>query len=175
MTLEVSSQRAAYFIKWSVISSWKFSILSFNIRPHWWLSCNSAVWHGHCAGVLGDGSIVRKNDGVMVESIPLDKRPPAATCTFGPPDTWGDLYWNVLCWNATGPRVAEQSLMQGSQIKWCMQTGSACHPRWKALAQRYYINKTHAPENVNYLPPAPLDGPRLMAKLGLIWGRWGPV
>lgn len=82
MTLEVSSQRAAYFIKWSVISSWKFSILSFNIRPHWWLSCNSAVWHGHCAGVLGDGSIVRKSDGVMVESIPLDKRPPAATCTF---------------------------------------------------------------------------------------------
>ncbi|KAK7909729.1 hypothetical protein WMY93_014413 [Mugilogobius chulae] len=42
-----------------------------------------------------------------------------------------------------------------------------------ALAQCGYINKTHAPENVNYLPAAPFDGPHLMAKLGLIYRGWG--
>uniref|UniRef100_A0AAV2KVD5 Uncharacterized protein n=1 Tax=Knipowitschia caucasica TaxID=637954 RepID=A0AAV2KVD5_KNICA len=53
-----------------------------------------------------------------------------------------------------------------------MQTCStAVHSN--ALAQRGYINKTHTPENVNYLPAAPFDGPHLMAKLGLIYGGWG--
>lgn len=48
-----------------------------------------------------------------------------------------------------------------------------CHPRRKALAQRYYINKTHAPENVNYLPPAPSDGPVLDGQIGINLGRMG--
>lgn len=48
-----------------------------------------------------------------------------------------------------------------------------CHPQRKALAQHYYINKTHAPENVNYLPPAPLVGPVLDGQIGINLGRMG--
>lgn len=45
----------------------------------------------------------------------------------------------------------------------------------KALPQLCYINKTHAPQNVNYCAPALPDGPCSAAKLGLIWGGWGGV
>lgn len=39
------------------------------------------------------------------------------------------------------------------------------------MAQHYNINKTHAPENVNYLPPAPFDGPVLDGQIGINLGR----
>lgn len=63
--------------------------------------------------------------------------------------------------------------MQGSRNQVAYANRVCCHPRRKALAQRYYINKTHAPENVNYLPPAPLDGPVLDGQIGINLGRMG--
>lgn len=158
-----------------VISYWKFAIVLFKGQPHWLLCSHFPVWHRHCIGVLGERSIVRESDRVTLESIRWTNDLQLPSTPSKPLDTWGNLYWNVLCWNATGATSCWAVTHAALQNQAAYANLLCCHPRSNALAQRYYINKTHTPENVNYLPPAPFDGPMLDGQIGINLGRMGPV